>query len=305
MIGAKVDGRIVPIDSIVKTGQIIEIMTSSQQGKGPSRDWLKIVKTSSARTKIRGWFKKEKRKENIEEGRAEVEREFRRNKIILDNASYEEFVRMLAERQHMPNVDDFYAAIGYGGISLMKMMPQIKENYTKLVKASEPVADEIAVTAPKKRAKSSEGVIVENIDNCLVKFAHCCNPLPGDEIIGFITRGHGVSIHNRHCPNVPQNIETCAEPERWLKAYWDSNLKEDYNATLSIICIDKVGLLAEISGKFAEMRVMIHSVNMRSVKDGRAIMNVTITVEGAEHLRNVMAKIQKIDGVLLVERAGI
>ena len=305
MVGAKVDGRIVPIDSVVKTGQIIEILTSSQQGKGPSRDWLKIVKTSSARTKIRGWFKKERRKENIEEGRAEIEREFRRNKIILDNASYEEFIKALAERQHMPNVDDFYAAIGYGGISIMKMMPQIKENYTKLVKVSEPVVDEITVTAPKKKSKGSEGVIVENIDNCLIKFAHCCTPLPGDDIIGFITRGHGVSIHNRNCPNVPKDIESCAEPARWVKALWDSNLKEDYNATLSVVCIDKVGLLAEISGKFAEMRVMIHSVNMRSVKDGRAIMNITITVGGAEHLKSVMAKIQKIDGVLLVERAGI
>ncbi|MBP3330680.1 MAG: bifunctional (p)ppGpp synthetase/guanosine-3',5'-bis(diphosphate) 3'-pyrophosphohydrolase [Clostridia bacterium] len=305
MVGAKVDGRIVPIDSVVKTGQIIEIMTSSQQGKGPSRDWLKIVKTSSARTKIRAWFKKERRKENIEEGRAEIEREFRRNKIILDNASYDEFVKALAERQHMPNVEDFYAAIGYGGISIIKMMPQIKENYTKLVKANEPVADEIAVTAPRKKTKGSEGVIVENIDNCLIKFAHCCNPLPGDEIIGFITRGHGVSIHNRNCPNVPEIIEASPEPERWVRASWDSNLKEDYNATLSVVCIDKVGLLAEISGKFAEMRVMIHSVNMRSVKDGRAIMNVTITVGGAEHLKSVMAKIQKIDGVLLVERSGI
>ena len=305
MVGAKVDGRIVPIDSVVKTGQIIEIMTSSQQGKGPSRDWLKIVKTSSARTKIRAWFKKERRKENIEEGRAEIEREFRRNKIILDNASYDEFVKALAERQHMPNVEDFYAAIGYGGISIIKMMPQIKENYTKLVKANEPVADEIAVTAPRKKTKGSEGVIVENIDNCLIKFAHCCNPLPGDEIIGFITRGHGVSIHNRNCPNVPEIIEASPEPERWVRASWDSNLKEDYNATLSVVCIDKVGLLAEISGKFAEMKVMIHSVNMRSVKDGRAIMNVTITVGGAEHLKSVMAKIQKIDGVLLVERSGI
>lgn len=305
MVGAKVDGRIVPIDSVVKTGQIIEIMTSSQQGKGPSRDWLKIVKTSSARTKIRAWFKKERRKENIEEGRAEIEREFRRNKIILDNASYDEFVKALAERQHMPNVEDFYAAIGYGGISIIKMMPQIKENYTKLVKANEPVVDEIAVTAPRKKTKGSEGVLVENIDNCLIKFAHCCNPLPGDEIIGFITRGHGVSIHNRNCPNVPEIIEASPEPERWVRASWDSNLKEDYNATLSVVCIDKVGLLAEISGKFAEMRVMIHSVNMRSVKDGRAIMNVTITVGGAEHLKSVMAKIQKIDGVLLVERSGI
>ncbi len=305
MVGAKVDGRIVPIDFEVKTGQIIEVLTSSQQGKGPSRDWLKIVKTSEARTKIRAWFKKERRKENIEEGKAEIEREFRRNKIILDNSSFDSFVKSLAERQHMPNVEDFYAAIGYGGISVIKMLPQIKESYTKLVKTAAPAVDEIAVTAPKKKSKSSEGVTVENIDNCLIKFARCCNPLPGDPIIGFITRGYGVSIHNRNCPNVPQNIEEASEPERWVKATWDSNLKEDYNATLSVVCIDKVGLLAEISGKFAEMRVMIHSVNMRSIKDGRAIMNVTITISGAEHLKNVMAKIQKIDGVLLVERAGI
>ncbi len=305
MIGAKVDGRIVPIDFVVKTGQIIEVMTSSQQGKGPSRDWLKIVKTSEARTKIRAWFKKERRKENIEEGRAEIEREFRRNRIILDNDSYEEFIRALAERQHMPSVEDFYAAIGYGGISLIKMLPQIKESYTRLTREKAPVVDEIAVTAPEKTRKSKDGVTVENIDNCLIKFAHCCNPLPGDDIIGFITRGHGVSIHNRSCPNVPKDIASSSEPERWVRATWNANVKEDFNATLSVVCIDKVGLLAEISGKFAEMRVMIHNVNMRSNKDGRAIMNVTITVGGAEHLRNVMAKIQKIDGVLLVERSGI
>ncbi len=304
MVGAKVDGRIVPIDFVVKTGQIIEVMTSSQQGKGPSRDWLKIVKTSEARTKIRAWFKKERRKENIEEGKAEIEREFRRNRIILDGDTYDEFIKNLAERQHMPTVDDFYAAIGYGGISVIKMLPQIKENYTKLVKAKEPVPDEIVVTAPQKRSKSSEGVSVENIDNCLIKFARCCNPLPGDEIIGFITRGHGVSIHNRSCPNVPKEISMANEPERWVRATWDNDIKEDFIANLSAVCIDKVGLLAEISGKFAEMRVMIHSVNMRAIKDGRAIMNVTISVEGAEHLKSVIAKIQKIDGVLLVERSG-
>ncbi|MBE6755274.1 MAG: bifunctional (p)ppGpp synthetase/guanosine-3',5'-bis(diphosphate) 3'-pyrophosphohydrolase [Ruminococcaceae bacterium] len=305
MIGAKVDGRIVPIDFVVKTGQIIEVMTSSQQGKGPSRDWLKIVKTSEARTKIRAWFKKERRKENIEEGRAEIEREFKRNRIILDSDSYEEFIKAIAERQHMPTVDDFYAAIGYGGISLIKMLPQIKEAYTKLTKEKAPVVDEIAVTAPGNNRKSRDGVTVENIDNCLIKFAHCCNPLPGDPIIGFITRGHGVSIHNRNCPNVPKDMADAQEPERWVRASWDANIKEDFNATLSVVCIDKVGLLAEISGKFAEMRVMIHNVNMRANKDGRAIMNVTITVGGADHLRNVMAKIQKIDGVLLVERSGI
>ncbi|MBQ2841485.1 MAG: bifunctional (p)ppGpp synthetase/guanosine-3',5'-bis(diphosphate) 3'-pyrophosphohydrolase [Clostridia bacterium] len=302
MVGAKVDGRIVPLDYKVKTGEIIEIMTSSQQGKGPSRDWLNIVKTSQARSKIRQWFKKERRDENIVEGKAQLEREFKRNFIRLTEENYEEFVLKIAERQHCKSLEDFYAAIGYGGISLMRLMPRIKEDYGKLSKTDEPVI----VTAPvKKRTKSNEGVIVEGIDNCLIKFSRCCNPLPGDDIIGFITRGHGVSIHTKKCTNVPSDISKAGEPERWITAYWDNNVKEDFKCTLQLFCLNRIGLLADVSSLLASMRIMINDISTRNTTDGRAIVMVTVSVNGVEHLNSLVAKIDKIDGVLSIERSGI
>ena len=302
MIGAKVDGRIVPIDYQVKTGEIVDVLTSSQTGKGPSRDWLKIVKTSEARSKIRNWFKKERREENIAEGRAEVEREFRRSFIRLPDDEMKQFLQHIAERQHFDTVDDFYAAIGYGGVSLIRMMPHIKDEYLKIVKSSAP--PEVVLTQPKKRVKSSEGVVVEGIDNCLVKFSRCCNPLPGDEIIGFITRGHGVSIHTKDCSNVPADLAHCPDKDRWIRTYWDSTIKEDFRATLMISCLNRVGMLADISVQLANMRVMINDINTRNFKDGRSTFAMTITVSGIEHLKSVAAKLERIDGVLSVERAA-
>ena len=302
MTGAKVDGRIVPIDYQVKTGEIVEVLTSSQPGKGPSRDWLKIVKTSEARSKIRNWFKKERREDNVAEGKIEVEREFRRSYIRLPDDEMKVFLQRIAERQHFDTVDDFYAAIGYGGVSLIRMMPHIKDEYNKIVKASAP--PEIVLTQPKKRVKSSEGVIVEGIDNCLVKFSRCCNPLPGDDIIGFITRGHGVSIHTRACSNVPKDLENCGDKERWINAYWDSSVKEDFRATLMISCLNRVGMLADISVQLANMHVMINDINTRNFKDGRSTFSMTITVSGIEHLKSVAAKLERIDGVLSVERGA-
>jgi len=302
MIGAKVDGRIVPLDYNVQTGEIVEIMTSSQQGKGPSRDWLNIVKTSQARSKIRQWFKKERRDENIVEGKAQVEREFRRNFIRLTESEYNEFILRIAERQRCKDADDFYAAIGYGGVSLMRLMPRIKEDYAKLNKADQPV---INIVPQKKTTKSKEGVIVEGIDNCLIKFSRCCNPLPGDDIIGFITRGHGVSIHTKKCTNVPEDISKAGEPDRWIKAYWDSNVREEFKCTLQIYCLNRIGLLADVSSLLANMRIMINDISTRNTKDGRAIVMVTVSVNGVEHLNTLVQKIDKIEGVLSIERSGI
>lgn len=302
MIGAKVDGRIVPIDYKVKTGEIVEVLTSSQQGKGPSRDWLKIVKTSEAKNKIRSWFKKEKREENIVEGKAELEREFKRNFIRLYDQELQSFLTKLAERQHCATLDDFYAAIGYGGISVIRMMPHIKEEYNKILKTKEESQIKIV---PEKKKKSSNGVMVEGIDNCLIKFSKCCNPLPGDEIIGFITRGHGVSIHNRNCTNVPRDIAAAAEPDRWIPAYWSNTVKEEFKATLLATCIDRVGLIADVSGQLANMHVMIHSLTTRDLKDGRCTLLMTITVNGVEHLNSVIGRISKINGMLSVERSGM
>lgn len=307
MVGAKVDGRIVPIDYVVKTGEIVEIITSSQQNKGPSRDWLKFVKTSGARNKIRSWFKKERREENILEGKMEVEREFKRNFIRLNDQQFDKFILEVAQRQRFNSADDFFAAIGYGGVSINKMMPHIKDEYVKEFKQTEPAEEDvIKITKPsqKKRAKSQDGVVIEGIDNCLIKLSKCCSPVPGDKIIGFITRGHGVSIHKRDCTNVPKVIELADEPDRWIPAGWDSSVKEDFTATVSMTCLDRVGLMADVSKMIADMRVMIYEINTKSKKDGRASLELTIGVNGIEHLNGVMAKLRKINGVLDVERSN-
>lgn len=299
MMGAKVDGRIVPLDYVVKTGEIVEILTSSQPGKGPSRDWLNIAKSSKAKSRIRSWFKNEKRDENIIEGKAEIEREFRRNYIRLTDEEYETFIKKLAARQHMDSVDDFYAAIGYGGLSVSKQMPFIKEeyhknydkNYTEEVQAKQPV-----------RKKSKDGIIVDGIDNCLIKFSRCCNPLPGDKVIGFITRGHGVSVHKADCVNVPRDIANCTEPERWVKVHWDTATTDKYSATITVTCLKRIGLIADVSQQISNMKVNIAGLATHDTKDGRCIIEVTVQVEGIEHLKSIVAKIEKVQGVISVER---
>lgn len=302
MTGAKVDGRIVPIDYEVKTGEIVEILTSSQQGKGPSRDWLKIVKTSAARSKIRSWFKKEKRDENIVAGKAEFDRELRKINVRLDDEQYMLLLETLTDKQHLNSADDFYAAIGYGGISISRIMSQIRDEVAKIMAASQPVQTEIKLVKP--RRSSGDGVIVEGIDNCLVKLSKCCGPIPGDDIVGFITRGHGVSVHKRDCPNVPKNIESSAEPERWLKVYWENTGTQGFNATLAISCIDRMSMLADVSVALANMHVMIHNVNTRDPKDGTFLIYMTISVNNAEHLKAITSKLMKINGILKIERSG-
>ncbi len=307
MIGAKVDGRICTLDRKVNNGEIIEILTTSQQGKGPSRDWLKIAKTASARSKIKGWFKKERREENIIEGKAEVEREFKRSGITMPEKQLTEFLSKIAEKQHCNSVDEFYAAIGYGGLSLLKILPRIKEDYSKLVKESQPdTASDIPLQVQQKKVvKSAEGIIIEGIDNCLIKFSRCCDPLPGDDIIGFITRGHGVSIHTKKCSNVPKDMTKCAEPERWIRAKWDTKVQNSYRVTLAVTCMNRVGMLADTSAVIANMHVMIHSIFTKDGNDGRSTIYMTITVNGAEHLKSVCEKLKKVKGVLSTERSGL
>ena len=303
MTGAKVDGRIVPIDYVVKTGEIVEILTTSQQGKGPSRDWLKIVKTGAARTKIRSWFKKEKRDENIVEGKTEFEKELRRSNIRLTDENMEKLIGILAEKQRQNSFDDFFAAIGYGGISLSRLMPQIRDEVAKFQTSEQPKNIEIKLVKPK--SSSGDGIIVEGIDNCLVKLSKCCNPIPGDDVIGFITRGHGVSVHKKDCPNVPSDTATAAEPERWITVRWEENAKQaGFNATLAIYCIDRMSLLADVSVSLSNMHVMIHNVNTRDNKDGTSIIYMTITVNNSEHLKGIVSKLMKINGILNIERSG-
>ncbi len=304
MVGAKVDGKIVQINHKIKTGEVIEILTSNQAGRGPSRDWINIAVTNQAKTKIRGWFKKEKRAENIVQGKSDLEREFKRNSITFETGeAFCEFIEDIAKRQHFSSTDDFYAAIGYGGISLSKMLPNIKELYAKQAKQLK--AGEMPETVPViKHSKANGGVIVEGIDNCLIRFSKCCAPLPGDDIVGFITRGHGVSIHKCDCPNVPKNINEAEQKERWVTAYWEATQKTNFLASLQISSIDREGLIVDISQVLYNMRVSLSGINARKTKDGNCVVIITVSTEGLEHLKSIKARIEKVQGVYHVERTN-
>lgn len=304
MTGAKVNGRIVPLDYKLQTGEICDIITSKQKDKGPSRDWLNIIRTSEARNKIRSWFKKEKRDENIIAGKNELEKEFKRNYIRLNDDKYDEFIKKIASRQRCNTAEELYAKIGYGGISVSRIMPAIKELYNKFVDDdSSALPPKPFMPAPNSRSHSNkDGIIVEGFDDCQVKLSKCCNPLPGDRIIGFITRGHGVSIHKRDCINVPKDIAESEEPGRWLNAYWDSDVKFDLNTTLSIFCIDRENLLADILKACYEIKINITNVEAKILKDGNSIVTLGITVDNTEHLNNFLARLKKVDDVISFER---
>ena len=302
MVGAKADGKMVPINYQLKTGMIVEIITSNVQGRGPSRDWLNIVKTSEARNKIRSWFKKEKREENVLEGRTEIEKEFKRNNMEFTAEEYEQFIDEIARRQKYLTTEDFYAAIGYGGVSLTKIMPRIKDEYQRSYRTEETPFIEKAVQKSKRERKASGGVIVEGLEECLVKFAHCCNPLPGDEIIGFVTRGYGVSIHKKDCENAVRGIEDENQKGRWVSAEWETSAKETYKSTIEILALDRGGLLADVSVALANLRIPIHSLNARELKDGHAAIEITFGVTGVEQLKIVISNFQRISGVVSVER---
>lgn len=300
MIGAKVDGRMVSLDYKVKTGMIVEIITSTTQSNGPSRDWLKIVKTSEARNKIRSWFKKEKREENIAEGKLALEKEMRRNLIAPPAEEREKFIADIAARQKYNTVDDFYASIGYGGVSLEKIIPRIKDDFIRLYR--KPGAQTLVPTK-KVSQKASNGVIVEGLDGCLIKFARCCNPLPGDEIVGFITRGFGVSIHKCDCANVVNAKRRGEDPERWVKATWASRVKETFKSTLDILASDRIGILADVSVQLGNMRIPVHSVMAKELKTGQTSIQVSIGINDLNQLQTIINNLSRIQGVVSVKRA--
>ncbi len=300
MIGAKVDGKIVQINHKIKTGEVIEILTTNQAGHGPSRDWLKIAVTSSAKAKIRSWFKREKKDENIAEGKLELEREIRKNQISFQDEDFDTYLSNLAKKLKFANTDEFYAAIGYGGLSLSKTVTRIKEDAIKRNAAAK--SANVVPVSRVKQTKSSEGVIVEGIDNCLIKLSKCCNPLPGEDIIGFITRGHGVSIHKRDCNNVPRIISDAEEPERWINAYWDNKNSESFTSTLQAMLINRDGVVIDVMNALNNMRVPVHSINAKEMKDGNCSVMMTVSAESVEHLRSIISRLEKIEGAYHVER---
>ena len=304
MTGAKVGGRMVSFDYQVKTGDIIEILTSGSPTYGPNRNWLEIAKTNEAKSKIRSWFKKERRDENIQRGREALEAELRRNGVEVTP----ELLAEAARRQRLDSVDDLLAAIGYGGVSLQKIMQRIKDDEMRNAKTAavapqtqEEINASIEATNNRSRKK---GIIIEGVDNMLVKFAHCCSPLPGDPIIGFITRGAGVSIHKQDCVNVINNRDNPENRDRWIKATWASADDTTYRTTLDIITEQKATVIADITAAIAANRVPLHEMNMHQLKNGNTNLIITIEIAGVEQLGNIMARIQKISGVISVERTG-
>jgi len=312
MTGAKINGVIVPIDKVPQNGDIIEIITS-QSSKGPSRDWLKIVKTGEARSKIRQWFKKEKRAENIVVGKAEVEREIKRYGKPCTEAQLNEIIALVARRVGINNADDFYNTLGFGGISLQRFITKIKEEIDKLHADDEkPLTQEeeiskVKVASPSKRTRSNGGIIIDGEAGCQVKFAKCCNPLPGDRIVGFVTRGFGVSVHKADCPNVITSRRNEENLSRWVVAEWDvgdtsSSSHSTYEAHLQILTEDKIGVIAAISATLAEMRVSISSINTQTQKNGEVIINIIIECKSTSHCDTIVSKLRSVSSVLSVTR---
>ena len=304
-VGAKVDGRIVPLDYKLRTGEICEILTSKDSDKGPNRAWLNIVRTNEARSKIRSWFKKERREENVIEGKAELEREFKRHRINLDESEYAAFLEDDFKRHNCETLDDFYASIGYGGVLLSKMIPRLKDKYEKLHAHENDEPSVIPLIQPKSSSKSS--IILDRIDDIAVKFAQCCNPLPGDDIVGFITRGHGISVHTTSCTNYKAVLSRNdpSELNRWCEIQWSDNSNSQLQTSFEVTAVDRVGLVYDITAVLLEARVpIIHSAS-RVMKNGNAIFECTILIAGTEQLKNLFDKLRKVRGVFSVDRSAI
>ena len=299
MIGCKVNNRMVPIDHVVVTGEIIEVILGPAD-KGPSRDWLKIVKTSEAKSKIRNWFKKMRRDENIAEGRDALAKELRREGILIPDDKLDEFVGSCCRRMRQNSAEDLYAAIGYGGITIANCIPKFKEEYQKLRAAENPPMELPKVDL--RKVHSTDGVVVEGFDNTPIKFAKCCSPLPGDPIVGFITRGFGVSIHKASCTNAQASMRDPSNAPRWVKAYWADSVKESYKAGLEIVALDRTDLLKDVLNALSDMRVPIYTMNARQA-DNCGVINLTVGINNTEHLDRVVARLAKIRDVLKVTRS--
>ena len=313
MVGAKVNGRIVTLDHVLKNGDIVEILTS-KNAKGPSRDWMKIARSSEARSKIRQWFKKEKKEENIANGRAAFEAELKHCGISMKDVLSPEMLPVLLKRVSYGSLDDMYAAIGYGGFTAQKAVSRMQGELNRIARQHQ--AEQAALEAeaksarpeePKpaapKQVKSEQGIIVEGLDNCLVKFSKCCTPVPGDEIIGFITRGYGVSVHRADCPNAsPAKRAQPGQEGRWIHVSWGKNTNESYPTTLEVVCKDRQGLLLDISAALSTTNTFVLGIQSRSTEDQFAIFRLEVRIRDSKQLSALMRRLNQISGVLKVNR---
>ena len=308
MVGARVNGRIVTYDHVLQNGDIVEIRTS-KNAPGPSRDWLNVAKSGSARTKIKQWYKKERREENVIRGREMLEDELKHNGLTLDDAQDEETIAPILKRLSFSNNDDLYAAIGYGGITATRVANRIRDELrtkpdrkTALDKVSE--AAERRENNAKKTGKPVHGILVEGLSNCLVKFSRCCTPVPGDDIVGFITRGQGVSIHRRDCGNCIQLMNQPENQGRWVGVSWADNITDSYVTTVTIASKDRSGLVMDIATVLNSLNAKVRSLTSRDTGAGLAVSTITLEVKSNGELRYIMGRLASIPGVSSVVRNG-
>ena len=310
MVAAKVNGRIVPFDFRLKNGDIVEVVTS-QSAHGPSRDWVKIARSSNARSKIRQWLKRERRDENVVTGRASFESELKRCGVSLKELTNDENLPSILKKLTYRSLDDLYAAIGYGGISSLKVIGRIREDIQRILhqhqverQAEVPVEGHPEVTRPAvpKRTHSEKGIIVEGLSNCLVKFSKCCTPVPGDDIVGFITRGYGVSVHRADCPNADPARRSPNEKGRWIKVSWADDVEGTFRTTLQVVAKDRINLIMDISTVLSSTKTHVGSLNARSTPDGFALITLDTDISSSDQLKTVMRRIEQISGVMRVTR---
>ena len=311
MVGAKVNGRIVPFDHKLHNGDIVEILTS-KASSGPSRDWLNIARSGSARTKIKQWFKKERREENIIRGKEMFDAEMRRNGITLAEANEADVVAPLLKKLSFAGIEDLYAAIGYGGVTATKTVNRIRDDLIKSQKVSgaKSALDKLNDAAERRNKQSKpqkaiQGVIVSGLDNCLVKFARCCTPVPGDDIVGFITRGYGVSIHRSDCKNhISDRLNPDTEMGRWIDVSWAEDISDGYVTNLQIASRDRSGLIMDIATVLNSLNAKVRSLNARDLGDGMASANLTVEVRDLAELKVIITKLSSVRSVTSVTRSN-
>lgn len=301
MQGAKVNGKIVPLEYQLKNGDIVEIITSSAV-HGPSMDWLKIIKTSQARNKINAWFKKENREENILLGKDMIDKEIRRQGLTSLNLSSAEYISKIVKRYGYASEDDLYANIGYGGLIVSNVINKLKDEYKKN-HAEETLPVSLALESPSKPKKSSsDGIVVKGISNCLIRYSQCCSPVPGDKIIGYITRGRGVSIHRQDCINVAAMHKDDEERARLIDVSWENNASTSYLSKIKIVCADRDGLVLEVANIVNDTKVALRTLNARSTKEGLGIVEISVEVSNTEQLNVLIKKLGRLKDIVEVSR---
>jgi len=303
MSGAMVNGRLVPYSHVLSNGDIVKIQTSNS-AKGPSRDWLEIIKSPEARNKIRQWFKKEKRDENVIHGKLSFEAELRHANITLAEAMQDEILPKILMRASFGSLDEMYAAIGYGGISAQKVVNRVRD---ELRSASKTKKDEPVPSASEQKevahTKHLKGVMVEGLDNCLVKFARCCTPIPGDTVIGFITRGYGVSVHRQDCHNYIKSLKDPEEEGRWIRVSWADTEGSLYSTTIDVHVLDRTGIVVDVASVLNALNVKITSFNARVAQGGMTEITIVVEVKNRDELVSAMAKLMSVTGVTDVRRS--